>query len=64
VPLTVSGWSGESSTRWRFLRDFWADFLSACGISSEDADKVLDTGLDGPGSGKTKGIEAGGGRED
>jgi hypothetical protein len=50
--------------RWRFLRDFWADFLSVCGVSSEDVDKAADTGLDGPGSGKTKGIEAGGGRED
>jgi len=50
--------------RWRFLRDFWVDFLSACGFSSEDTDKAADAGLDGPDSEKTKGIAVGGGRED
>lgn len=40
------------------------DFLSVRGVSSEDADKAVDAGLDGPGSGKVKGIVAGGGRED
>lgn len=48
---------------WRFLRDFWVDFLFACGGSSGDTDKVTDVEWDGPGSEKTKGIAEGGGRE-
>lgn len=49
--------------RWRFLRDFWVDFLSDWGTSSGEVDKVVDAESDGPGSGKTKGIAVGGGRE-
>lgn len=49
--------------RWRFLRDFWVDFASLRGVSSGEADKVVDVELDGPGSEKTKGIVEGGGRE-
>ena len=33
-------------------------------LSSEDTDKAVDGELDGPGSEKTEGIEAGGCRED
>jgi hypothetical protein len=28
--------------RWRFLRDFWVDFASLRGVSSGEADKVVD----------------------
>jgi len=49
--------------RWRFLRDFWVDFLSICGDPSEDVDKGAGGGLDGPGPEKIRGIAAGGGRE-
>ena len=49
--------------RWRFLRDFCVDFPPLCCVCSGDADKVGGAGLDGPGSGKIKGIAEGGGRE-
>lgn len=49
---------------WRFLRDFWVDFVFACEEeSSEDTDGASDIGLDGPGAERAKGIAAGRGKE-
>lgn len=48
---------------WRFLRDFWGDFVFGCRDSSEDTERAADTRLDGPGTEKVKGIGVEGGKE-